>query len=129
MNKFDVIVIGGGAAAFAAATKASELGARTVIFNSGLPIGGTCVNVGCVPTKVLLEIGSEYYNPKHPRFRALKNGHSASFSFKEAIAEKDEMVNALRKSNYTQVAEGLDGLTVIEGRARFVASNQVEVNG
>jgi mercuric reductase len=85
--------------------------------------------VGCVPTKVLLEIGSEYYNPKHPRFRALKNGHSASFSFKEAIAEKDEMVNALRKSNYTQVAEGLTGLTVIEGRARFVASNQVEVNG
>jgi mercuric reductase len=129
MNKFDLIIIGGGAAAFAAATKASELGAKAVIINSGLPLGGTCVNVGCVPTKVLLEIGSEYYYPKHPRFRAVKNGHSMSFSFKDAIREKDEMVNALRKSNYIQVAEGLAGITVIEGRARFVSPKQVEVNG
>ena len=129
MDRFDLIIIGGGAAAFAAATKASELGTKVVIINSGLPIGGTCVNVGCVPSKVLLEIGSEYYYPKHPRFRAVKNGHSMSFSFKDAIEEKDEMVNALRKSNYIQVAEGLAGLTVIEGRARFISTNQVEVNG
>ena len=129
MNEFDLIIVGGGAAAFAAATKASELGTKVVIINSGLPIGGTCVNVGCVPSKVLLEIGSEYYYPKHPRFRAVKNGHSASFNFKDAIAEKDEMVNALRQSNYIRVAEGLTGLTVIEGRARFVSPQQVEVNG
>ncbi|MEE9202102.1 MAG: mercury(II) reductase [Dehalococcoidia bacterium] len=129
MDRYDLIIIGGGAGGFAAATRASELGAKVVIINSGLPIGGTCVNVGCVPSKVLLEIGSEYYNPQHPRFRAIRNGRPAIFDFAAAIREKDEMVAALRASNYIKVAEGLAGLTVIEGRARFLSPHRVEVNG
>ncbi len=128
MNKFDLIIIGGGGGGFAGATKASELGARAVIINSGLPIGGTCVNVGCVPSKILLEIGSELYYPQHPRFEAVRNGHSVAFNFKAAIREKDEIVAALRESNYIRIAEGL-GIPVIEGRAKFVSPKQVEVNG
>ena len=61
MEKLDLIIVGGGAAAFAAATKASDLGEKTLMFNSGLPIGGTCVNVGCVPTKHLLTVGDELF--------------------------------------------------------------------
>ncbi|MBI2008441.1 FAD-dependent oxidoreductase, partial [Candidatus Amesbacteria bacterium] len=57
MNEFDLIIIGGGAGAFAAAIKADELGARTLMVNKGLPLGGTCVNVGCVPSKTLLWVG------------------------------------------------------------------------
>ena len=129
MEQFDFIIIGGGAGGFAAATKASELGATTALINSGLPIGGTCVNVGCVPSKVLLEIGNEYYLPQHPRFQAIGGKRSASFDFSAAIREKDEMVVALRESNYIKVAEGLAGLTIIEGRGKFVSANQVEVNG
>ena len=49
---FDLVIIGGGSAAFAAAIKTSELGGRAAIINDGLPIGGTCVNVGCVPSKL-----------------------------------------------------------------------------
>lgn len=49
-----IIIIGGGAAAFGAAIKANDLGARAVMVNAGLPLGGTCVNVGCVPSKALL---------------------------------------------------------------------------
>ena len=48
-HSFDLIIIGGGSAGFAAAIKANELGAKTLMINAGLPIGGTCVNVGCVP--------------------------------------------------------------------------------
>ncbi|MDO8751826.1 MAG: FAD-dependent oxidoreductase, partial [Dehalococcoidia bacterium] len=44
---YDLIIIGGGAAAFAAATKAADLGKTALMINSGLPVGGTCVNVGC----------------------------------------------------------------------------------
>ncbi len=128
MNKFDLIIIGGGAGAFAAATKASDLGVKAVIINSGLPLGGTCVNVGCVPSKILLEIGSELYYPQHPRFRAVRNGHSVAFNFETAIREKDELVAALRESNYRRVAAGL-GVPVIEGRARFISSKQIEVDG
>lgn len=54
---FDLIIIGGGAGAFAAAIQANELKAKTAIINAGLPLGGTCVNVGCVPSKRLLWAG------------------------------------------------------------------------
>ncbi len=129
MDRFDLIIIGGGAGGFSAATKASELGATAALINGGLPIGGTCVNVGCVPSKVLLEIGSEYYLPQHPRFRAIGDNRSPSFDFGAAMREKDELVAALRESNYIRVAEGLESLTVIEGRGKFISANQVEVNG
>lgn len=53
-NNFDLIIIGGGSAAFSAAIKAEELGLSTLMVNAGLPFGGTCVNVGCVPSKTLI---------------------------------------------------------------------------
>ncbi|MFQ5924470.1 MAG: FAD-dependent oxidoreductase, partial [Dehalococcoidia bacterium] len=128
MEKFNLIIIGGGGAGFAAATKASELGVKTALVNSGLPIGGTCVNVGCVPSKLLLEMGNDYYHPQHPRFQAIRNDHPPTFDFGAAMRGKDEIVSALRESNYTRVADGL-GIPVIEGRARFVSPEEVEVNG
>jgi mercuric reductase len=57
MKTFDLIIIGGGAGAFAAAIRANELKAKAAMVNSGLPLGGTCVNVGCVPSKRLLRAG------------------------------------------------------------------------
>ncbi len=88
MNKYDLIIIGGGAGGFAAATKASELEVKAVIVNGGLPVGGTCFNVGCVPSKILLEIGSEYYQAQHPRFRALGNNGATSFDFSAASKKR-----------------------------------------
>ena len=58
MASHDLVIIGGGAAAFAAATKANDLGKTALIINSGLPIGGTCVNVGCIPSENLLTVGA-----------------------------------------------------------------------
>jgi mercuric reductase len=49
-----IVIIGGGSAAFSAATTAADLGADVTIVNSGLPMGGCCVNVGCVPFKTLI---------------------------------------------------------------------------
>ncbi|HXF51498.1 MAG TPA: mercury(II) reductase [Dehalococcoidia bacterium] len=129
MPDFDLIIIGGGAAAFAAATKASELGARTAMINDGLPLGGTCVNVGCVPSKHLLAVGDAYYYPQRPRFDALRDGHSATFDFRAAIAEKRRLVAALREANYGDVLASLRDVELIEGRARFTGAGAVEVNG
>ena len=56
-DSYDLVIIGGGAAAFAAATKANDLGKSALMINKGLPPGGTCVNVGCVPSKHLLAVG------------------------------------------------------------------------
>ncbi|MDA1349103.1 MAG: FAD-dependent oxidoreductase, partial [Chloroflexi bacterium] len=66
MQKFDLIIIGGGGAAFAAATKASDLGKTALLINSGLPLGGTCVNVGCMPSKHLLAVGDELFYGQRP---------------------------------------------------------------
>jgi mercuric reductase len=126
---YDFIIIGGGAAAFAAATKASELGVKTAMINDGLPIGGTCVNVGCVPSKHLLAVGDEYFYPQRPVFDALKDGPRSTFDFKTAIEEKRRLVRALRESNYIDVLASLRGVEYIEGRARFTAPQRIEVNG
>ena len=97
MADYDLIIIGGGAAAFAAATKASDLGKRALMINDGLPLGGTCVNVGCVPSKHLLTVGDELFYPQHPRFKALQNGHKPSFDFRAAIQEKTHALNHATK--------------------------------
>lgn len=126
---YEFVVIGGGAAAFAAATKASGRGVRTVIINDGLPMGGTCVNVGCVPSKHLLAVSDAYYYPQRPPFDALRNARRPSLDFRAAIEEKRRLVAALRDSNYAEVLASLKGVEYVEGRARFVSNNQVEVNG
>lgn len=129
MSDFDFVIIGGGAAAFAAAMKASELGARTAMINAGLPLGGTCVNVGCVPSKHLLAVGEAYFYAQRPRFDALRDGQRAVFDFRAAIAEKRRLVAALRDANYRDVLASLRGVDFIEGRARFSGPGEVDVNG
>ncbi|MCI0877707.1 MAG: mercury(II) reductase [Chloroflexi bacterium] len=128
-DNYDLVIVGGGAAAFAAATKANDLGKTVMMINYGLPIGGTCVNVGCMPTKTLLTVGDELYYGQHPRFRALQNGHKPAFDLATAIQEKDEIVAKARQSNYRNVVDSMEGVTYLEGRARFISPNQVEVGG
>lgn len=104
-DKFDLVILGGGAAAFAAAIRADELGFRSIMVNHGLPIGGTCVNVGCIPSKFLLEAGNEYFYRQSPQFACNLPG-SPKCDFPEAIANKDRMVHRLRRTNYLEVLEG-----------------------
>lgn len=127
MNKFDLVIIGGGASGFAAAIKADSLKAKTLIINSGLPMGGTCVNVGCVPTKFLLEVAGNYYEANHSRYSSL--GSSAKIDFTKLMEEKDKLVNSLRKSNYNDVLKNLPNVTYKEGRAHFINEFEIEING
>ena len=110
VDEFDLIIIGGGAGGFSAATKAFELGLKAIIINGGLPIGGTCVNVGCVPSKILIELSNKYYYTKHPNYDSLKGKCSNELILKDVIAEKNTMVNSLRQSNYVDVANDLKGI-------------------
>lgn len=129
MIDFDLLIIGGGAAGFAAATKANELGKTALMINDGLPLGGTCVNVGCIPSKHLLAVGDEYFYPQRPRFRALRDGHHPTFDFLTAIQEKDEIVSRARKTNYVDVLDTLEKVTLVEGKAQLAGPHEVQVNG
>ena len=127
---YDLIIIGGGAAAFAAATKANDLGASALMVNSGLPLGGTCVNVGCVPSKHLLAIADALVATKHSVFTSVQPaGVKGRFSVKAARQEKDELVTGLRAHNYENVLASLEHVDFREGRGRIVAPGKVNVGG
>lgn len=126
----DLIIIGGGAAAFAAATKANDLGATALMVNAGLPLGGTCVNVGCVPSKHLLGIAEALMATRHSVFDSVRpSSPNSHFSVKAARLEKDALVSGLRERNYEQVLDSLEHVDSRQGRAYIAAPGRVEVDG
>lgn len=130
MTTYDIIILGGGAAAFAAATKANDLQATALIVNSGLPLGGTCVNVGCVPSKHLLGIAHALEATRHSAFDSVPVARlNGQFSVRAARNEKDALVEGLRRRNYEQVLESLEHIDLREGRGRIIAPGTVDVDG
>lgn len=128
-NRADrLVIVGGGSAAFAAAIKASELGAEVVLINDGLPIGGTCVNVGCVPSKTLIRAAETHHRAGHSRFAGIVS-RSEVADFKAVIAEKRALVQELRQAKYLDVVADLPSFRRIDGRARLVDDRRVAVNG
>jgi mercuric reductase len=120
------LILGGGAAAFSAATRANDLGVDTVMINAGLPIGGTCVNVGCVPSKHLLETARATHAARHPGTPGLSVG-PVEVDYAAMKAARDGLVSGLRGSNYVQVLAALDHVRLVEGHGRFVDAHTVEV--
>ncbi len=127
-SDYNLIIIGGGSAAFAAALKASELEKTVLMINDGLPIGGTCVNVGCVPSKTLIRTAEAFYHSNHPNFSAIKPGENI-IDFKDAINQKNELVENLRRKKYINVISDDPNVTVVKGWAKLHDKNTVEING
>ena len=125
MEEFDLVILGGGSAAFAAAIKASELGKKVALVEKGL-IGGTCVNVGCVPSKRLLQVSDEYYYSKNNRFKGLTT-KEGSLDFAEVIEQTDELVKQLRQSKYVDVLKSLPNTVYFQGQGFFISRNEVKV--
>lgn len=126
MTHVPFLILGGGAAAFSAATRANDLGVRTVMINAGLPIGGTCVNVGCVPSKHLLEAAAGVHAARAPRAPGLEVG-DVRLDYAVTKAARDAVVEQLRGSNYRDVLDALEHVSLVEGRGRFVDAHTVAV--
>ncbi|MHA1382637.1 MAG: mercury(II) reductase [Candidatus Helarchaeota archaeon] len=127
IKQHELIILGGGAAGFSAATKANELNVKTLLINNDfIGIGGTCVNVGCLPTKHLLYISKLIHYAKYNNFDGLKI--STSFNFKTIFEKKDELVTKLRTEKYEKVLNQLENVTFIEGNAKFVSKNEINTN-
>lgn len=128
MKKFDLIIIGGGAGAFAAAIRADDLKAKTALINSGLPLGGTCVNVGCVPSKTLIYAAEVLHRSQHHGIPGIELGIK-NFDFQKVIQDELYLVEKLRQEKYEKILPYLKSVTSIEGKAVFVSKNEVAVNG
>jgi mercuric reductase len=120
-----LIIIGGGSAAFAAALKAAELDARAIIINDGLPMGGTCVNVGCVPSKTLIRGAEAVHRAAHPPAFAGIATSGRLASFKEVIEQKRALVQELRQGKYADVIGDNKRITYIKNRARLLDAKTV----
>ncbi|MBI2641734.1 NAD(P)/FAD-dependent oxidoreductase, partial [Candidatus Roizmanbacteria bacterium] len=128
MNKYDLIIIGGGAGAFASAIKADELGAKTLLVNKGLPLGGTCVNVGCVPSKALLWAGEIMHLAKNHNIPGI-DIEVKNFDFQKVVRDELDLVARLREEKYEKVLKNLENVTHIEAEAKFISANEIEADG
>ena len=128
MKAFDLAVIRGGAAAFGAVIKANDLGARTAMINRGLPLGGTCVNVGCVPSKTLLWAAEVLHLARNHGIPGIEL-EIKHVDFAAVVRDELALVEHLRREKYEKVLKGLDHVTFIDGEAHFTASGEIDVNG
>ena len=127
-QQFDLIIIGGGSAAFAAAIRANDLQHSTLMVNSGLPLGGTCVNVGCVPSKFLIRAAESVRHTMHSPFEGVQ-AKGVEINFKQIIQQKQALVAEMQKRKYLDLLHDLQHLTVLDGQAAFVDKNTISVNG
>ena len=130
-KNFDVVVIGGGPAGYPAALRAAQLGLSAACIDDykneegARLFGGTCLNVGCIPSKALLE-SSELYHRAHTEFQA----HGIHVA---GVGIDIEVMQARKKGIVKQLTQGIDalfkagGVTGFKGRGKLLAGNRVEV--
>lgn len=123
---YDLLIIGSGGSAFSAAIKAIEYGAKVGMIERGT-VGGTCVNIGCVPSKTLLRAGEINHLAKSNLFIGLKTS-AGEVELAPLVKQKNELVSELRNQKYVNLIDEY-GFDLIEGEAKFVDESTVEVNG
>jgi mercuric reductase len=124
-EQFDLVILGSGSTAFAAALAAQELG-KTAVMTEERTIGGTCVNRGCLPSKNLIEAAKLLHDARHPRYPGLKSC-SMELDFEALIAQKDEVVHSYREKKYESLIDGR--IRIERGHVEFVDPHTVEING
>jgi dihydrolipoamide dehydrogenase len=123
-EKFDLVVIGGGPGGYVAAIRAAQLGLKTACVESRGALGGTCLNVGCIPSKALLESSEMYQKVKHAA--------DYGVMVKECTPDVPAMIKR-KDSIVSQLTKGVEGLfrknkvTYLAGKGSFVSKNQIKV--
>lgn len=126
-GRYDLVILGSGSTAFAAALTAQELG-KTAVMTESRTIGGTCVNRGCLPSKNLIEAAKLVFDARNPRYPGLETCElGLKVNFRELIAQKDEVIRVYRKKKYDSLVGGQ--ISIEEGDAGFLDAHTVEVSG
>ena len=125
----DLLILGSGSTAFAAAIRAAELG-KTAVMVEAKTLGGTCVNRGCLPSKNLIEAARLVYDAAHPRYPGLTPARLA-VEFPVLVAQKDALIRAYRDQHYVSIVDEGDGphpVQVVYGRAVLADAHTAEVD-
>jgi len=123
---YDLVILGAGSTAFAAALRAAELGRRSLMIENRV-VGGTCANRGCLPSKNLMEAARHLYDARHPRYAAIEPCAPA-LDFQALIQQKDALVREYRARKYDSVAAGDAQVEIARGTVRFTDTRTVAID-
>jgi dihydrolipoamide dehydrogenase len=127
MTNFDVIVIGGGPGGYVCAIRCSQLGLKTACIDASPALGGTCLNVGCIPSKALLHASHQLHEAKHNFAKMGLISEPPIINWKKMQEYKDIIIR-----QNTQGIEFLfkkNKVQYINGHARFTNKNEIQVDG
>ena len=127
MKSYDLVVIGSGPGGYVCAIRASQLGIKTAVIEKYSSLGGTCLNVGCIPSKALLDSSHHYHDVKHNiSSHGIEVQGSVSLDFKKMIERKNNVVS--------QTVKGIDflmnknNIDVYNGFASFIDDNIIQID-
>ncbi|GIU94053.1 MAG: mercuric reductase [Gaiellaceae bacterium] len=123
---YDLAIVGSGSAGFAAAIRATRLGASVAMVERGV-VGGTCVNVGCIPSKALLAAAAQRYRGLHSPFPGIETSAEA-VDLPSLVTGKDEIVCSLRRHKYLDLVDHY-GFELVHGSASFADAETLVVDG
>ncbi|MEY2504433.1 MAG: dihydrolipoamide dehydrogenase, partial [Verrucomicrobiota bacterium] len=127
MEKFDVVIIGSGPGGYVAAIRAAQLGLKTAIVEKDKELGGTCLNVGCIPSKALLTSSDHYVFAKK---EAAKHGivlGDVGLDLAKMLARKDKVVKTMN-GGVKMLMKG-NKITAFQGLGTVTAPGQVSIKG
>jgi mercuric reductase len=127
-TSYDLIILGSGSTAFAAALRATHHGARVLMFEKSV-LGGTCINWGCIPSKTLIHAALL----RHEAFLGSRvgvtgDGDGRTIDTEQLFRRRDAVVSGLREDRYLDVIANMKGLELVKGTARFIDAHTVECN-
>ena len=125
MSSFDIAVIGSGPGGYVSAIRCAQLGFKTVLIEKYSTLGGTCLNVGCIPSKALLDSSEHFHNAKH-------NFATHGISLENLKADISQMIKR-KEEVISQTCSGIkylmdkNKITVIHGKGSFLSNTQINV--
>ncbi len=125
--KYDVVVIGSGPGGYVAAIRCAQLGMKTAIIEKYNTLGGTCLNVGCIPSKALLDSSHQYHDAVHKFEKHGIQIGTPKIDFKQMIARKQGVVDQMTKGvDFLMKKNKID---VFTGIGSFVSATEIKISG
>ena len=125
MSQLDLVVIGSGPGGYVAAIKAAQLGLKVALVEKDTVLGGTCLNIGCIPSKALLHSTEVYQHIVHGKKHGIVGGEKVTFDGAAMMANKDKVVGQLNKGVEFLVSKR--GVEIVRGLGRLGKAGEVLV--
>jgi mercuric reductase len=123
-SNHDIVILGSGSTAFAAALRAQSIGAKVVMIEKSV-LGGTCINWGCIPSKTLIHCAL-FRREARLGARVGLGMEEQEIDFGRLMAHKNEVVDFLRTTKYMDVLQSVPDLKVVKGTGQFIAPGSIE---